>query len=147
MTKVSIYVQTEDEDLLPSYATGDSAGADIRAAIDEPVIIEPGQTKLIPAGIKIETPAGFEVQVRPRSGLALKHQITVLNTPGTIDSDYRGPIGVILTNHGNQPFEVLPKMRIAQMIVMPVLQANFERRELLSETVRGEGGFGHTGVH
>lgn len=144
MKQVSIFVLSEED--LPSYTTKDAAGADIRAAILESIFLDPGESKLIPTGLRFEIPTGFEVQLRPRSGLALKHQITVLNSPGTIDADYRGEIGVILINHGKKRFEITPKMRIAQMVVAPVCQAAFERKELLSSSSRGEGGFGHSGV-
>lgn len=133
---------------LPVYASFDAAGADARAGIEEELILEPGHSMLIPTGLKVALPAGYEIQVRPRSGLALKNQITVLNTPGTIDADYRGEIGIILINHGKTNFSITPGMRIAQLIVSPVIQANFisiEEHEL-SMTDRGKGGFGHTGI-
>lgn len=132
---------------LPRYESGGAAGADLRANLPEgPVTLAPGARALIPTGIRIEIPNGFEVQVRPRSGLALKHGITLPNSPGTIDSDYRGPLGVIVLNAGDAPFEIIHGMRIAQMVVAPVLQAEFEPVEALSETARGEGGFGSTGT-
>lgn len=145
--KIRIEVLADDDSLLPSYATCDSAGADALAAIEEPVTLPPGESTLIPTGLKMQIPSGYEVQVRPRSGLALKHQLTVLNTPGTIDADYRGEVGVILINHGNKPFTVEPRMRIAQLIVAPVVQASYELGEELSTTARGSGGFGHTGLN
>jgi len=132
---------------LPLYASEEAAGADVRAHISEDIVIEVGEVKVIPTGLKFEIPEGFEIQVRPRSGLAFKHGITVLNTPGTIDSDYRGELAIILINHGKLPFTVTHNMRIAQIILSPVLRAKFLRRETLSTTVRGEGGFGHTGTH
>src|SRR5580704_216490 len=119
MRKISIPIQANEEDLIPRYATEGASGADLKANIKEPLIVQPGQKALIPTGIKVEIPRGYEIQVRPRSGLALNNQITVLNTPGTIDADYRGEICVILINHGPNPFEVTPKMRIAQMILCP----------------------------
>ena len=140
---VDILVLTEES--LPEYATAEAAGADLRAKLLKPLIIPPGKSALIPTGLKFEIPPGYEVQIRPRSGLALKHQVTVLNTPGTIDSDYRGEIQVILINHGEQPFIVEPRMRIAQCVVAPVVQARFVRAEDLAESSRGSGGFGHTG--
>jgi dUTP pyrophosphatase len=109
--------------------------------------VEPNTSALIPTGIKVALPEGFEIQVRPRSGFAAKNQVTVLNTPGTIDSDYRGEICVILMNHGKTPFVVTPKMRIAQLVLAPVIQAEFVRHESLSSTQRGEGKFGHTGAN
>jgi dUTP pyrophosphatase len=132
---------------LPSYETSGAAGADVRANLPqgESIFLDPGQRALVPTGLRIEIPAGYEVQVRPRSGLALKHGITLPNTPGTIDSDYRGPLGVIVMNAGQDRFEVTHGERIAQLIVAPVLQATFELTETLGETARGSGGFGSTG--
>ena len=130
----------------PSYASDLAAGADVRACIKEEIIILPGESALIPTGIKVAIPEGYEIQVRPRSGLALKNKITVLNTPGTIDADYRGVIGVILINHGHEPFRVTRGMRIAQIVVAPVFQASFIQEPSLTATVRGDGGFGHTGI-
>ena len=129
----------------PSYETDGAAGADIRAAIETDHVIAPGAKALISTGLKIALPRGYEAQIRPRSGLAAKHAVTVLNTPGTIDSDYRGEIHVILINLGPEPFTVARGMRIAQMIVAPVEQARFAEAEFLPETVRGTGGFGSTG--
>lgn len=139
----------EEASLLPHYATEGAAGADLRAALKEPLLLAPGQYALIPTGLKIALPRGLEAQVRPRSGLAFKHGVTVLNAPGTIDADYRGEIGVILINHGSSPFLIEPGMRIAQLVVAPVVRVSFERSsqaELLETTQRGEGGFGHTGT-
>lgn len=135
----------EDQEFLPSYMTKEAAGADIKAYIKESLIIPPGQSILIPTGMCVAIPEGYEIQIRPRSGLALKHQVTVLNTPATIDSDYRGEIKVILINHGKDPFIVTPGMRIAQIVVAPVIRANFIIGKELTSTVRGEKGFGHTG--
>jgi dUTP pyrophosphatase len=146
MKKVKVAVICSEENL-PVYSSESAAGADLKAAIDKDVVIQPGETKLIPTGVKCELPEGFEAQVRPRSGLALKSQVTVLNTPGTIDSDYRGEIGVILINHGKNPFVVTPKMRIAQLVVAPVVRAEFAFKESLALSARGEGGFGHTGTN
>jgi dUTP pyrophosphatase len=146
MKKMKVLVTAADPDLVPSYSTLFSAGADVRACIAESVDILPGASALIPTGLKMEVPIGYEIQVRPRSGLALMHQITVLNSPGTIDADYRGEICVILMNHGNKPFTVTPRMRIAQVVLAPVIQAEFVQQEELSATARGEGGFGHTGI-
>lgn len=144
--RVTIPIETDDEELIPSYSTPLASGADAKAAIAQPVIIPPGASALIPTGLKMSIPEGYEIQVRPRSGFALKNQVTVLNTPGTIDADYRGVIGVILINLGKDPFIVTPKMRIAQLVLAPVCQAQFMRQDL-SATQRGEGGFGHTGAH
>lgn len=132
---------------LPSYATLQSAGMDLMAAVEEDVVIKKGERKLVPTGIAIALPEGYEAQIRPRSGLAFKHGITVLNTPGTIDADYRGEIGVILINLGEEDFIVSRAMRIAQMIISSYTQANFTVVEDLSVTKRGEGGFGSTGKH
>lgn len=144
---IPISIAVEDEELIPVYATDLAAGADVRAALGESCVILPGASRLIPTGIKVEIPPGYEIQIRPRSGLALKHGITVLNTPGTIDADYRGEIGVILINHGREPFTVAPKMRIAQLVLAPVARAVFMRvEEVGALTTRGAGGFGHTGT-
>ena len=135
---------------LPSYETAGAAGADVRANFPPSerngLTLQPGARALVPTGLRIEIPAGYEVQVRPRSGLALKHGITLPNTPGTIDSDYRGPLGIIVMNAGDAPFHIEHGARIAQLIVAPVLQASFTVTEKLSETERGSGGFGSTGV-
>ena len=133
---------------LPAYATPASAGMDLTAAIPENKIftLEIGKKMLIPTGMCIELPDGYEGQVRPRSGLALKHGITVLNAPGTIDADYRGELSVLLVNHGDQPFEITRGMRIAQLVVAPVVQAVWDERVTLAESSRGAGGYGSTGV-
>ncbi|WP_193184752.1 dUTP diphosphatase [Nisaea sediminum] len=131
---------------LPAYQTADSAGMDLLAAIAEDVVLAPGERKLIPTGLAIALPPGYEGQVRPRSGLSLRNGITQLNTPGTIDADYRGEIGVILINHGAEPFTVTRGMRIAQMVVAPVIQARWNEVTALDETERGSGGFGSTGT-
>lgn len=130
---------------LPSYATLQSAGMDIRANLSEPVEIKPLERKLIPTGLYIALPDGYEAQMRPRSGLALKHGITLLNTPGTIDADYRGEIGVILANLSNEPFVVNDGERICQMVIASYQQVEWQPVEVLSGTERGAGGFGHTG--
>lgn len=133
---------------LPTYQTPAAAGLDLLAAIPPQarLVIEPGSRELIPTGLAIELPAGFEAQIRPRSGLALKYGVTLVNTPGTIDADYRGEIGVILINHGSEPFEIVRGDRIAQMIVAPVIQAHLVEVDDLSSSDRGAGGFGSTGV-
>lgn len=143
------WVDGADQSLgLPSYETAGAAGADLRAnfADGQAVTLDPGARALVPTGLRMAIPAGFEVQIRPRSGLALKHGVTLLNTPGTIDSDYRGPLGIIMVNLGDAPFEVTHGMRIAQMVVAPVVQAGFEVVTSLDETARGAGGFGSTGA-
>ena len=132
---------------LPGYATPLSGGMDIRANLSEPVVLNPLERKLIPTGLFIALPEGYEAQMRPRSGLAIKHGITLLNTPGTIDADYRGEIGVILVNLSNEPFTVQDGERICQMVIAAHAHVVWEPVELLDETERGAGGFGHTGKH
>lgn len=135
------------EDLsLPVYATDQSAGMDLEAAVDSAIVLKPGERMLIPTGLSIALPRGFEAQIRPRSGLALKHGVTVLNTPGTIDADYRGEIKVILANLGTEDFTVERGMRIAQMVVASHVQVDWNTVEELPETARGAGGFGSTGI-
>ena len=131
---------------LPQYATPQSAGMDLRANLDEPITLQPLQRTLVPTGLFMALPAGYEAQVRPRSGLALKHGLTVLNTPGTIDADYRGEIGVVLINLSKEDFVVNDGERIAQMVIARHEQGDFVVVEELDETERGEGGYGHTGV-
>ncbi len=131
---------------LPEYATALSAGVDLIAAVGEPVALKPGARTIIPTGIAIQLPVGFEAQVRPRSGLAAKHGVTVLNSPGTIDADYRGEVGVILINHGAETFSVERGMRIAQMVIAPVAVAVWQEVGDLDNTQRGAGGFGSTGT-
>lgn len=149
MTQVEIAVTRlpHNADLpLPAYETAQSAGMDLAAAIDAPMTLAPGKRAMVPTGLAIALPAGFEAQVRPRSGLAAKNGVTVLNTPGTIDADYRGEVKVILVNLGEDPFEIERGMRIAQMVIAPVTQASFTEVDSLSETERGSGGFGSTGT-
>ncbi|EPX81536.1 dUTP diphosphatase [Litoreibacter arenae] len=153
MTPVLRFTWTEDADPalgLPAYETDGAAGADLRANLAETdrasgLILSPMGRALVPTGLRVEIPQGFEVQIRPRSGLALKHGISLPNTPGTIDNDYRGPLGVILINLGTEPFTVMHGDRIAQMVVAPVVQGRFELVDVLSDTARGAGGFGSTG--
>lgn len=142
---MKVRIINESHHPLPTYATPLSAGVDLRANLNEPIELKPMQRALIPTGLRIALPQGMEAQVRPRSGLALKHGITVLNTPGTIDADYRGLIGVILINLGDQPFVINDGERIAQMVVARHEQAMWEPTDSLDETERGEGGFGHSG--
>ena len=143
---IKIKIVNKGNQPLPEYATSQSAGVDLRANIDEPVELKPLSRALIPTGLHIALPEGYEAQIRPRSGLAIKKGITCLNTPGTIDADYRGDVGVILINLSAETFIVNPGERIAQMIINKFEQAEFELVEELDETERGEGGFGHTGV-
>ncbi|MBY6043376.1 dUTP diphosphatase [Phaeobacter italicus] len=142
------YDEGADRDVpLPAYQTEEAAGADLRANLPDrqSLTLAPGERRLVPTGLRLEIPQGYEVQIRPRSGLALKHGITLPNAPGTIDSDYRGPLGVIVMNAGDAPFEIAHGDRIAQMVVGPVLQARFHLVDSLSDSARGSGGFGSTG--
>jgi dUTP pyrophosphatase len=147
MQKVPVPLLVDDEELVPKYATSEASGADVRAHIQDVMVIESGAIAMIPTGIRAAIPSGYEIQVRPRSGLAAKYGVTVLNTPGTVDADYRGEIAVILINCGKESFTVAPGMRIAQFVLAPVVQADFILQDLLAVTTRGEGGFGHTGTN
>jgi len=131
---------------LPTYETAGAAGMDIRAAVSEPLVLQPGARMLVPTGFIFEIPQGFEIQVRPRSGLAFKHGVTCLNTPGTIDSDYRGEVKVLLINLGQEDFTIDRGMRIAQLVFAPVVQAQVQEADTFNDTARGAGGFGSTGV-
>ena len=133
---------------LPRYETAGAAGADLRANLTDKGVVDlpPGARALIPTGLRMQIPQGYEAQIRPRSGLALKQGLTLLNAPGTIDSDYRGPVGVIVVNHGTDPVQITHGMRIAQMVVAPVVQAQFALVDTLSDSPRGAGGFGSTGT-
>lgn len=142
---IEVKIVNKGNQPLPTYATPQSAGMDLRANIKESIILRPVERKLIPTGLHIALPEGYEAQVRPRSGLAIKHGITCLNTPGTIDADYRGDIGVILVNLSTDEFTINPGDRIAQMVINKVEQASFLLVDVLDETERNEGGFGHTG--
>lgn len=146
MKKIKIEVINMAKDLpLPAYQTELSAGMDLLAAVEEDIFLEPGEIRLIPTGLKIAVPDGYEAQIRPRSGLALKHGISMVNCVGTIDADYRGEVGVILINHGKKTFPIARGERIAQMVINPIVQADFNLVDSLDDTERGEGGFGHTG--
>ncbi|KUL29824.1 dUTP diphosphatase [Chlorobium limicola] len=145
MIKVKI-VRVNKKAHLPVYATAHAAGMDVAACLDEPVLLEPFSTALIPSGFAIELPEGYEAQLRPRSGLALKHLISLPNSPATIDADYRGEVKVILVNYGKESFTVAHGDRIAQMVVARVERVEFEEAEELSFSQRGDGGFGHTGI-
>jgi dUTP pyrophosphatase len=144
--KVKIALCVKEGGEVPQYSSQLASGADLMAAIEETILLSPGQSILVPTKIHVEVPEGYEIQIRPRSGLALRHGITVLNTPGTIDADFRGEIGVILINHGKETFAIQPKMKIAQMVLAPVVWAQFVEKNTLTKTERGEGGFGHTGL-
>ena len=145
MTKILIK-RLSKKVILPKYETVGSSGMDLAACINETIIIQPNNKAIIPTGISLSIPKGFEIQIRPRSGLAAKNTLTVLNTPGTIDSDYRGEIKVIIINLGITEFKVEDKLRIAQMVLCPVIKAEFEEVDDLNMTIRGEGGFGSTGT-
>jgi dUTP pyrophosphatase len=145
MTKILIK-RLSKEVSLPKYLTNGSSGMDLAADIKTKISIEPGKSSIIPTGLAVSIPKGFEIQIRPRSGLAAKNKISVLNTPGTIDADYRGEIKVILFNHNDESFIIEKGLRIAQMVVCPVVQAQLEEVEELNETDRGKGGFGSTGT-
>lgn len=145
--KVGIKRKEGTEDLpVPEYATPGSSGVDLRADVESDVLIAPGEIKLISCGIYLSIPQGYEAEVRPRSGLALKHGITLVNAPGTIDSDYRGLVSLIMTNLGKEPFNIKRGDRVAQLIIKEVIRAEFEEAGELDGTVRSHGGFGHTGV-
>jgi dUTP pyrophosphatase len=136
------------EDLpLPTYQTEHAAGMDVCAAVDEPLVLAAGERAAVPTGLFLAIPAGYEAQIRPRSGLALKHGISFVNTPGTIDADYRGELRIIAVNLSSEPFTITRGMRIAQMVIAPVTRARLEVVDELPPTARGEGGFGHTGTH
>ena len=145
--KVKIKKSSGNEDIpLPDYMSPNASGMDLHAAVKEETVLNPGEIKLVSAGFSVALPPGFEAQVRPRSGLALKHGVSLLNAPGTIDADYRGEVGIILINLGKSPFVVKRGDRIAQMIINKVYQAHLELTSELSPTERNEGGFGHTGI-
>lgn len=143
---VKIKIVNRGRQQLPAYATELSAGMDLRANIDESITLNPMERRIIPTGLYMALPPGYEAQVRPRSGLAFKHGITVLNSPGTIDADYRGEIGVLLVNLSTEPFVITEGERIAQMVIARHEQGQFEEVDQLDQTERGEGGYGHTGV-
>ena len=145
MQSVTIKIINNSSNTLPHYETIGSSGMDLRANLEEPVKLQPLQRALIPTGLFIELPLGFEAQVRPRSGLAIKHGITCLNSPGTVDSDYRGELKIVLINLSNETFMIQHGERIAQMVIQPVVKAEWQEVEVLNESKRGAGGFGHTG--
>lgn len=146
MPTLAVKIINRSSNPLPSYATAASAGMDIRADLKEPIQLGVGERKLIPTGLFIELPIGYEAQVRPRSGLALKQGITCLNAPGTIDADYRGELGIILINHSNEVQVIQPGDRIAQLVVQSVVTCNWESVSELTDSARDQGGFGHTGI-
>jgi len=146
MNKIDLKCVVSDGAVIPSYKTSGAAGADVCAFLKEDVVISSGKFAMIPTGLFFEIPEGYEIQVRPRSGLAAKNGVTVLNTPGTIDSDYRGELKIILVNFGTEDFTIKNKDRIAQIVIASVTQAQFVQTQVLSQTERGSGGFGSTGV-
>lgn len=146
MDSVKVKIINSSANSMPEYATSSSAGMDVRANLDSPITLMPMQRVLVPTGLRIQLPVGYECQIRPRSGLALKHGITVLNSPGTVDADYRGEIGVILINLSDTPFVINNGERICQMIIAPYSHVEWEPVATLDASERGEGGFGHTGV-
>jgi dUTP pyrophosphatase len=143
---MNIRIINKSKNNLPAYETLHAAGMDLRAELEEQIVLKPMERKLIPTGLFIELPEGFEAQIRPRSGLAFKHGIGIVNSPGTIDADYRGEIKVLLINYGEQPFEINTGDRVAQMVVARHEKVNWEQVDNLNETTRGAGGYGHTGV-
>lgn len=146
MEHITVKIINESPYGLPSYETESSAGMDVRANIPEAVSLKPLERRLIPTGLRIQLPSGYECQIRPRSGLALKHGISLVNTPGTIDADYRGEIGIIVINLSNEPYTITPGERIAQMVIKQFVHASWSPADCLDETERGDGGFGHTGT-
>lgn len=145
MDEPTVLVQADEGSMLPEYQSSCAAGADLRAQLEKDLVLLPGQRALVPSGLRIQLPRGYEAQIRPRSGLALKHGITCLNSPGTIDSDYRGPVGIILINHGNETVTIKNGERIAQLVVAPVSMARFVKTDSLEASSRQDGGFGSTG--
>ncbi len=146
MENVKVICKAEDKEFLPVYSSAEAAGADLKACIQEDIVLKPGQRYLVSTGLSIQLPTGYEAQIRPRSGLAAKHGISLVNTPGTIDSDYRGEIKVIMINHGQEDFVIRRGDRIAQMVIAPVTRGIFALSDALDSTERGSGGFGSTGV-
>ncbi len=146
MEIVKVICKAENKDFLPVYSSAEAAGADLRACIQEDIVLKPGQRYLVPTGLSIQLPAGYEAQIRPRSGLAIKHGISLVNTPGTIDSDYRGEVKIIMINLGSEDFVIKRGDRIAQMVIAPVTHGMFAMADSLDATDRAAGGFGSTGV-
>ncbi|ROS89945.1 dUTP diphosphatase [uncultured Duncaniella sp.] len=144
---MKVKIINDSSNPLPAYETPSSAGMDVRARLDSPVTLQPLQRALIPTGLRIQLPQGYECQVRPRSGLALKHGISLVNTPGTVDADYRGEIGIIVINLSDQPYTITDGERIAQLVIKEYVHVTWEQVDRIDETERGEGGFGHTGVN
>lgn len=147
MQHIKVKIINDSNNQLPVYETHSSAGMDVRAKLDAPLTLQPLQRALIPTGLRMQLPQGYECQVRPRSGLALKHGISLVNTPGTIDADYRGEIGIIVINLSNEPYTITDGERIAQLVIKEYVHVDWEQVDRIDETERGEGGFGHTGVN
>ena len=147
MEHIKVKIINESGNLLPAYETPSSAGMDVRARLSEPLTLAPLQRALVPTGLRIQLPQGYECQVRPRSGLALKHGISLVNTPGTIDADYRGEIGIIVINLSDKPYTITDGERIAQLVIKSYVHVTWEPVERIDDTASGEGGFGHTGVN
>lgn len=146
MDRLKVKIINKSDNALPCYETLSSAGMDVRASLNEPIVIQPMQRVLIPTGLRVQLPQGYEMQIRPRSGMALKHGITIANSPGTIDADYRGEIRIIVINLSQQPFVVNNGDRICQMVITRYSHVEWEQVDRLDETVRGDGAFGHTGI-
>ncbi len=146
MDRIKVKIINESGNALPAYETPSSAGMDVRAFTKEPIVVKPMQRVLVPTGLRVQLPQGYEMQIRPRSGLALRHGITLANTPGTVDADYRGEIGIIVINLSDQPFVINDGDRICQMVITQYSHVSWEQVERIDETVRGDGAFGHTGV-
>ncbi len=147
MERIKVKIINDSSNPLPAYETPSSAGMDVRARLESPVTLKPLQRALIPTGLRIQLPQGYECQVRPRSGLALKHGISLVNTPGTIDADYRGEIGIIVINLSDEPYTITNGERIAQLVIKEYVHVTWEQVDRIDETERGDGGFGHTGVN
>lgn len=146
MDRLKVKIINKSGNPLPAYETPSSAGMDVRACIESPITVEPMQRVLVPTGLRVQLPQGYEMQIRPRSGMALKHGITLANSPGTVDADYRGEIGVIVINLSDKPFVINDGDRICQMVITTYSHVEWEQVDRIDETVRGDGGFGHTGV-
>lgn len=146
MEEIKVICKADDPAFLPVYSSAEAAGADLKACIQADIVLKPGQRYLVPTGLSVQLPAGYEAQIRPRSGLAIKHGISLVNTPGTIDSDYRGEVKVIMINHSQEDFVIKRGDRIAQMVIAPVTRGVFVCSDTLADTERGAGGFGSTGV-
>lgn len=146
MDRIKVKIINNSGNALPAYETPSAAGMDVRASIKEPIVVKPMQRVLVPTGLRVQLPQGYEMQIRPRSGMALKHGITLANSPGTVDADYRGEIGIIVINLSDQPFVINDGDRICQMVVTTYSHVQWEQVDRIDETVRGEGAFGHTGT-